>query len=344
MSLHEGRRDEDGLRGGCRVSLPNDAEEIDGGGAAHVIKRLAHGGEAWANGGGGRNIVEADDGDITRDVKACLVECGDGAHGGDIIESEDGGEGLAARDECASSLIAWFGSGLDSFQLHDELGIDGDVEFGADFADGIPAGGCIGTEALPLDKGDAAMAERGEVVEGVPCGGKVVEFNGDDTFAVLVAGDGDNGNLEVVVDGCVDGDNAFDRAGEQQARVALDEIGSVAVTDYEVEVFLLEERVFNAAEYGGGVAFTDFRNHDADGEAALVAELACDGVGLVVEEGGGLEDALLRFGRDTVLVSCGVHDAGDGALGEAEVRGEFLELDGSGSVGLRSRSRRGAFI
>lgn len=315
MALHEGGRDEYGLRRRCRVAFADDSEEIDGGGAAHVIKRLAHGGEAGADCGGGGNVVKADNRDIAGDVESCFVERGDGAHGRDIVEGKDGGEWLAACNEGACGLMTRFGAGLDAFELHDEPGVNGDAEFGADFADGIPADCGVRTEALALDEGDAAVAERGEMVEGVARGGEVVEFDGDDAFAVFVAGDGDDGNLKVVHDGRVDGDDAFDRTGEQQTRVAFEEIGAMTMTDDEVEVFFLQESVFHAAEYGGCVAFADFWNHDADGEAAFVAKLTCDGVRFVIEERGGLEDTLLGFRGDAVLVTGSVHDAGDGALG-----------------------------
>lgn len=162
---------------------------------------------------------------------------------------------------------------------------------------------------MALDEGDAAVAESGEVIEGVACGGEVVELDGDEALAVLVAGDGDDGHGEVVVHGGIDRDDAFDGAREEEARVSLEEIGAVVVADDEVEIFLLEERIFNAAEDGGGVAFADFRNHDADGEAALVAELARNGIGFVVEERGGLQDSFLSFWRDAVFDSGIVHDA-----------------------------------
>lgn len=143
VALHEGGRDEDGLGFGGGVAFADEAEEMDGGDAAHVIEGLAHGGEAGANGGGGGDIVKADDGDIAWNVEAGLVQRGDGAHGGDVIEGKDGGEGFAAREEGLGGLVAWFGSGLNALELHDELGFDGDVEFGADFANGIPAGGGV---------------------------------------------------------------------------------------------------------------------------------------------------------------------------------------------------------
>ena len=317
---------------------------MGGGGAAHIVERLADGGEAGADGGGSGNIVKADDGDIARDVKAGFVKSGDRTHGGDVVEGEDGREGFAPLDESAGGLMAGFGAGLDAFELDDELGVYGDVQFSTDFADGIPAGGGIGTEALPLDEGDATVAERGEVIEGVACSGEVIEFNGDDTFAVLVTGDGDNRNRKIDIYGRIDGNNAFDGAGEQQARVAHEEIGAMAVTDDEVEVFLLQERIFDAPKYGGGVAFADFRDHDADGEAAFVAELACDGIGFVIEESGCLEDALLGLRRNAVLVAGIVHDAGDGALREPEVGCELLEFDGSGGLGLVRSGRSGTLF
>ena len=83
--MHEGRGDEDGLRRRRGAAFADEAEKIDGGSAAHVVKRLVDGGEAGADGGGSGNVVKADDGDVAGDVEPGLMEGGDGAHGGYIV-------------------------------------------------------------------------------------------------------------------------------------------------------------------------------------------------------------------------------------------------------------------
>ncbi|MGA8161017.1 MAG: hypothetical protein WCB76_09435, partial [Acidobacteriaceae bacterium] len=168
--------------------------------------------------------------------------------------------------------------------------------------------------------------------EGVAGGGEVIDFDGEDTVFAAVSGDGNDGDGGNFGQRRIDGDDAFDGAGLKETRVVVKEIGAVAMADDEVEKLLFEERVFDSAEDRGRVAFADFGNHDADGEAALLAQAAGEGVGMVVEGGGGFADALLRGGRDAVLGAGVVEDTRDRGEREAEVSGEFLQADVAAAV------------
>src|SRR6185312_10558152 len=120
----------------------------------------------------------------------------------------------------------------------------------------------------------------------------------DDGWVADVAGDGDDGNGERVVEDGVHGDDAFDSAGDEHGGILTEQIGAVAVTYDEVEEAGEEKDFLDAAEDGGGVAFADFRNDNADGFAVFAAQAAGKAVGLIVHAGGGGSDALLGFGGD----------------------------------------------
>jgi hypothetical protein len=88
--------DEGGLYGdaaGVGGGGVGDAVEKDGGGQlAHVLERLADGGEAGDVVLGGDDVVEANDGDVGGDAHAGFVEDAHGADGGGVVEGDEGGE------------------------------------------------------------------------------------------------------------------------------------------------------------------------------------------------------------------------------------------------------------
>lgn len=173
------------------------------------------------------------------------------------------------------------------------------------------------------------MTETVEMLESETRGVVVVELDGDDAGAALVAGDGDERDGKRLGDGGVDGDDAFDGAGDEHARIAVEELGAVAVADDEVEEAGLEQLVLDAGEDGGGVALADFGDDDANGVSAAFAEAAGDGVGGVTVLGCGGENTLAGGRGDAILLGLTVDDAGDGGGRELEERGEFLEGDGA---------------
>ncbi len=131
-------------------------------------------------------------------------------------------------------------------------------------------------------------------------------------FLPAMTGNGDGGDSGGFGKRGIDGNDAFNTAGFEETGILREEIGAVAMADDEVKEFLLEQRIFNAAEHGGGVTFADLRDHDADGEAALFAQAAGEGIGMVVERGGGLPHALLGGGGDSIFGPGLVEDARDG--------------------------------
>ena len=77
----------------------------------------------------------------------------------------------------------------------------------------------------------------------------------------------------------IDGEDAFDAAGVEEAGVFGDEVGAVAVVGGEEEVSLAHEDVGGAGEDLGVVALAEDREQDADGAGVGAAERAGDEVG-----------------------------------------------------------------
>lgn len=329
----EAGRDEDGALGQVTYVFADEAEQGDGGGAAHLHQRLTDGGEGGADGRGAGDVVESDHRDVAGDVQAGLVERGDGADGRGIVEAEEGREAAAAGDELPGGNVSGLAARRNAPELDDEVGIDAEAQGVANRPDRLPAGFGVGAEPLPFDEGDAAVAEIGQMGKGVASGSQVIDFDGENAGFATVTGDGDGRDGRGFGQRRVDGDDAFDPAGLEQTGVFAKEFRAVAVANDEVEEFLFEESVFNPAEDRGGVAFADFRDHDAHGEAALFAQPAGEGVGVVIARGRRFEDALLRSRSDAVFRAGMVEHARDGGERQAEVRGELLQADIAAAAG-----------
>src|SRR4029077_3208590 len=99
----------------------------------------------------------------------------------------------------------------------------------------------------------------------------VVKHNVGHALHVVVSGHGDDRHGKVQVPRGIDGDEAVHRSFQEHPRIFVDQIGAVAVAGDKVEVSLLEKIIFHAAHDGRGITVTDFRDDDADGEAALSA-------------------------------------------------------------------------
>lgn len=313
---------------------------------AHGAERLADGGEAGVLERGGLHVVEADDRDIAWHMEAGFAQGTNGADGGDVVEGEERGEGLLARQEALGGEIAGLVCGLVAFELGDEQGVHRQAGQLHSVADAGPAGLGVGREALALDECQVAVPETFQVIDGELGGAAVIEQDVGDALRLVVAGDGDGGDGRGVREECVDGDDGLDGALEQEALRALDRLRAMAVADEEVEEVGLEQLVLDAGQHGGGVALADFGDEDAHGLGAAIAEGPGVDVGAVVELAGGREDALLRGLRDGAGGGGGVEHAGDGCGGEAEVPGELLEADGGGrrrNLGTRWSGRRGGW-
>ncbi len=270
--------DHDLLRRRFRLGPVDHFEYRFGGQLAHRVERLTHGGEGGILKGRGLDVIEADDGDVLRDAKAGLAEGADGTDRGDIVEGEERGKrwpGDSRRtlgEQTLGSEVARLVCGQISSELRDQTRVDPETATPGGILDSAPTSLCVGGEALTFDEGDLPVAEGAEVLDGEPGCAPVVEDDVGDARGFAVAGDGDGGDGAAVGKERVDGDDSFDRAFEQEALATVDHLRAVVMADEEVEVSGVEQRLFDAGEHEGCVAFADFRDEDADGLAAAVAE------------------------------------------------------------------------
>ena len=95
-------------------------------------------------------------------------------------------------------------------------------------------------------------------------------------------------------------DEAVDGSVEKKLNVFLDQIGPEPVAGDEIEIAFLEQVVLDAAQDRDVVAFTDLRNHNADGEAAPGAQAAREKVRPIIEFTSRLENQLLGFRRNGI--------------------------------------------
>ena len=318
-----------------------DAPEEDlGSGAAHLAQGLADGGQGRVLVGGALDIVKADDGNIFGDVQAGLAQGANGAHGGNVVEGKQGGEGLGGGEEGLGGDVSELGGRGITLELGHETEVDGQAELAGDTLDVGPADRGVRTEFLSFNKGDLAVAKVIQVLEGDFGSAVMVQNNVDDAADVVVAGNSDDGDREVEVPGRVDGNEAVDGTLEKHAGVFVDEVGAMAVAGDEVEVALLEEIVFEAAHDRGGVAVADLGNDNADGEAALGAQGTGEKIRTVLELAGGGENAILGLLGDGIGDVGTIDDERNGGGRKAEVIGQFFEayrLLGSAGSGMIAR-------
>ena len=114
-------------------------EQGDRGLSAHLLERLADGGEARNDVGGSLDVVEAEDGDVFRDFETCIVEGSDAADGGDVVEAEQGGKVFALEQKLLRDRVAKR-RGVEVFvELDDEIVGDFEREGLCDLHGGLPA-------------------------------------------------------------------------------------------------------------------------------------------------------------------------------------------------------------
>jgi len=77
---------------------------------------------------------------------------------------------------------------------------------------------------------DFSMAELHEVAESEFGGAALVENDVRNPLKLAMAGHRDGWNFEAVFQHCVNQNETFDAAVEQEARILLDEVGLAAVT------------------------------------------------------------------------------------------------------------------
>ncbi len=321
-------------------------DENFGGGASHLTKGLAHGGQGGILEGGTLNVVESDDGNIGGNLQAGLAQGTNCSHSRDVVEGEEGGKCLARRQQHFGRHVPQLRRWRIALQLRYQAGIDDQAELLGGALDVGPASLSVGAELLPFDECDLTMAEVEEVLQCYLSRTFVVEDDVGDTGDFVVSGDGDDGQREVEVPGGIDGDEAIHRSLLEHTWVLVDQIGTVAMAGDEVEVTLLQEIVFDAAHDGGGIAVTDFGDDDSDGETALGAQRAGEEVGTIFEFAGGGEDAVFGLLRDGVGDAGAVDDEGDGGGRKIEVLRQSFEAhrlswSTSGSIAGRFRLEGG---
>ena len=97
---------------------------------------------------------------------------------------------------------------------------------------------------------------------------------------------------------------------------------------HEIEVAFLQKVIFDAGHDQRGIAFADFRNDDADGEAALLAQRAGHEIWTIVQLASGGADALLRARGNGLGRRRPIDDQGDSRGREAEMLGQRLQAHG----------------
>jgi len=95
-------------------------QEDFGSGPAHFAQGLANGGQGGILEGGALNVVESDDGDIFGNVASGLVQGADRAHGGNIVEGEQGGEFLSRSEQYLGGHVSELGGRRIAFELRDQ--------------------------------------------------------------------------------------------------------------------------------------------------------------------------------------------------------------------------------
>ncbi len=182
--------------------------------------------------------------------------------------------------------------------MKDEFRVNGQMQFRCNSQDGPPARDGVRTGGRPAEKSDVSMAEIEEMLQDELCGAMVIEDDVGDVRDMLMAGDGHGGKSGFLVDGGVNGNDAFSAAGEKQLGIGTLEVVVMAVGDGEEEEVVLAENSFDATDDGRSVGVADFLGDHADGVAALYTERACEEIRAIVELASGLDDTVAGFFGD----------------------------------------------
>ena len=319
--------------------LATDALQEDAGsGGAYLRERLANCGEARVVKCSALNVVEANDGNVCRNLEAVVHEGANGADGRNVVVANERGEIGSALEEFVGWLESKLGGGDAELEFDDELGWDGQFEIAGNGHEAAPAIVGVGAVAPAAHESDFAVAELVEVTEGEFSSALLIKDDIGDAFDLAVAGDDNGGeNSNVFFESGINKDESFDGAIHEESRILLDEIGFTAVTRGEVEVAFFNEVLFDAAEDLHRVAVTEFGNEDTDGECLALAQGAREETGAVVEFGGSLNDAVTGFLGDGTDAGSVIQNKGNGGRREVEVLAQGAQTDGLAGEQRRSR-------
>ncbi len=303
-------------------------QEAAYGGVGEVLAGHADGGEGRDGVLGEVDVVEADEGEVVGDLEAGFEECvldADGGHvvgahdgGGPVFEGEDFFHGVASAVEGVGAFDEPCGVNIEASDAHavDEGGL---AIFGG------------AQEKWAADEGDFAVAEDGEVLDGLVDAGAIVD---DDGLVVGLLGadiDGDDGDIflgEAIEEELFDAEghdgDAVDLALEHASGADLHGACLVVGGADEDLVSACDGDLFELLDELGKEGVGDLGDDEAEELAFAGDEGACLGIGKVVELADGLPDACCEDGVDGWNVIDGAGDGGDGDFG---VGGDPADVD-----------------
>ena len=149
-----------------------------------------------------------------------------------------------------------------------------------------------------MEKSDVPVAKVVEMLKDEFGSAMVIEDDVGDVGDVLVAGDGHGRKNGFLVNGSINGNNAFDAAGEQQLGIGALEVIVMAVRDGEKKVIILSQEGLDTADDGRAVGIADFLGNHAHRVGALHAERTREKIWAIVELASGLDDTIAGFFGD----------------------------------------------
>ena len=103
---------------GARDGVADDPQQGGCGGLAHAAQGLMNGGERRVVGGGGQHIVKADHRNVLGNAQRRLAQGENGSNSGQVVESEDSGEGPPGLEQLLGDLKSKAGARLKALRLH----------------------------------------------------------------------------------------------------------------------------------------------------------------------------------------------------------------------------------
>src|ERR1700691_4210196 len=126
-------------------------------------------------------------------------------------------------------------------QLDSQLWPDHDPQLASRPREAAPANVGVGAERLAAHKGNVAMTEIVQMPQRQFRGPIMAQHYIADPRNFMVAGNGDRGHSELVIDICIDRDQTFGAAAHQHLWIALYQIGTMTMVRNKVKVVLVEE-------------------------------------------------------------------------------------------------------